>query len=549
MSKNLQDQATTTTTPTNWFVNIAGSVRQLTAASFTALLDSLWARTASPALTGTPTAPTQIPGDNSTKIATTAYADASAAAAAAALVAAAPGTLDTLNELAAALGDDANYAATVTAALAAKQEGSTLGAASAAAVHAATAKTTPADADEFGLADSEASWGLKKLTWVNIKTALGLLYAALTHAAQHKSGGADAIKLDELAAPTDVTTLDATTSAHGLLPKLGGGTTNFLRADGTWAAPAGGGASISLPLRAWVESTGNDGTGAVGDPGKPYLTMLAAYTAGARMMHLGAGTFAGITKSGDIDLTYIGHGRGKTTITAISTTTGGAVSLRDVGFKSATIGSITYSYAGSGGGSAGALVMHNVLISGDVTASGEAGLGGVDALSPHGGMGGAGAFLSGSNIEILGNCYLSGGAGGPAFDTGFDPSNGGSGGQGGQVSVTGRLYIFYSLVTNGGGAYTGLYGGTDGSPGSGGSLTVDDIYIGSSASLLAGGETATPGSLTSFRAYIQSADFGGSSLNFASIIGALIIIPSANGTPTTGGLLLSHINGMAVGTT
>jgi len=45
------------------------------------------------------------------------------------------------------------------------------------------------------------------------------LYAAASHAARHKSGGADAIKLDELAAPTDVTTLNATTSAHGLLPK------------------------------------------------------------------------------------------------------------------------------------------------------------------------------------------------------------------------------------------------------------------------------------------------------------------------------------------
>lgn len=61
------------------------------------------------------------------------------------------------------------------------------------------------------------------------------------HATSHKTGGSDAIKLDELAAPTDVTTLNATVSAHGLLPKLGGGTTNYLRADGTWAQPAGGG--------------------------------------------------------------------------------------------------------------------------------------------------------------------------------------------------------------------------------------------------------------------------------------------------------------------
>jgi len=57
------------------------------------------------------------------------------------------------------------------------------------------------------------------------------------HATSHKSGQSDAIKLDELAAPTDITTLNADTGKHGLLPKLGGGTANFLRADGTWATP------------------------------------------------------------------------------------------------------------------------------------------------------------------------------------------------------------------------------------------------------------------------------------------------------------------------
>ena len=41
------------------------------------------------------------------------------------------------------------------------------------------------------------------------------------HATSHKSGGSDSIKLDELAAPTDITTLNASTSAHGLLPKVG----------------------------------------------------------------------------------------------------------------------------------------------------------------------------------------------------------------------------------------------------------------------------------------------------------------------------------------
>lgn len=43
--------------------------------------------------------------------------------------------------------------------------------------HAATAKTTPVDADEFPLVDSEASFALKKTTWANIKTALASIFA------------------------------------------------------------------------------------------------------------------------------------------------------------------------------------------------------------------------------------------------------------------------------------------------------------------------------------------------------------------------------------
>jgi len=46
--------------------------------------------------------------------------------------------------------------------------------------------------------------------------------------------------LDTFGATTDITTLNATTVKHGLLMKLGGGTTNYLRADGAWVAPPGG---------------------------------------------------------------------------------------------------------------------------------------------------------------------------------------------------------------------------------------------------------------------------------------------------------------------
>lgn len=47
-----------------------------------------------------------------------------------------------------------------------------VGAALAPATHAATAKTTPADADEISLADSEASFALKKMTWANLFAAV-----------------------------------------------------------------------------------------------------------------------------------------------------------------------------------------------------------------------------------------------------------------------------------------------------------------------------------------------------------------------------------------
>ena len=76
-----------------------------------------YAPKASPALTGTPTAPTAAQTVNNTQIATTGFVKSAIAA----LVASSPAALDTLNELAAALGNDPNFATTVTNALAGKQ--------------------------------------------------------------------------------------------------------------------------------------------------------------------------------------------------------------------------------------------------------------------------------------------------------------------------------------------------------------------------------------------------------------------------------------------
>lgn len=81
---------------------------------------SAWAElsiTDSPALRGAPTAPTAVKGTNTQQLATTAFVQGAIAG----LVDSAPGTLDTLKELAASLANDPNFATTMTNALAGKQ--------------------------------------------------------------------------------------------------------------------------------------------------------------------------------------------------------------------------------------------------------------------------------------------------------------------------------------------------------------------------------------------------------------------------------------------
>lgn len=78
---------------------------------------SQYAPKASPTFTGTPKAPTAATGNNSTQLANTAFVQAAIAG----LVGSSPAALDTLNELAAALGNDPNFAVTMTNALANKQ--------------------------------------------------------------------------------------------------------------------------------------------------------------------------------------------------------------------------------------------------------------------------------------------------------------------------------------------------------------------------------------------------------------------------------------------
>lgn len=71
------------------------------------------------------------------------------------------------------------------------------------------------------------------LTFSNISGVISLAQL-VAHASTHKSAGSDVILLDELGAPTDVTTLNSTTLAHGLLPKLSGNAAHRLNGQGNW---------------------------------------------------------------------------------------------------------------------------------------------------------------------------------------------------------------------------------------------------------------------------------------------------------------------------
>jgi hypothetical protein len=89
---------------------------QIDAKLATTTAASTYAPIASPTLTGVPLAPTAAANTNTTQIATTAYVQTELTD----LLNGAPGALDTLNELASALGNDANYSTTITTALSGK---------------------------------------------------------------------------------------------------------------------------------------------------------------------------------------------------------------------------------------------------------------------------------------------------------------------------------------------------------------------------------------------------------------------------------------------
>lgn len=112
-------------------------------------------------------------------------------------------------------------------------------------IHSATAKTSLADSDEFGIADSAASYVLKRITWANIQTAIGNVIGSIINGLTSKTTpvGADVMSVGDSASSY----ASKKVLLSNLYKSLGTGTqdsTTFLRGDGTYATPAGGSSTI-----------------------------------------------------------------------------------------------------------------------------------------------------------------------------------------------------------------------------------------------------------------------------------------------------------------
>lgn len=379
--------------------------------------------------------------------------------------------------------------------------------------------------------------------------AAGVIYVALDTSKTYRwSGSAYVFTAGSLAAASQAEMEAGTEAAPREMSPL-------LVAQAIAALGGGGGASIALPLQAWVETTGNDGTAEAGNPAKPYETMAAAYTAGARVLHLGAGTFAGLSQSGNIEVSVLGHGRGQTIVTVIESTNGGTIEVHDLGVHSFTCTAISTNGVAPGagtntaGGNAGQMHLHNVLAT-DLNLKGGKGSDGGVGINPAAGGAGGTLHIYG-HVVVTGTLSLISDGGGAPYDDMSTPQDGAA--CGGAGSITGhegsKLYAA-SIALYGGAGSNGVNGGLDGAGNSAGVILADELHC-LNLQLNCSTNDTYPGSLTARKAYVATMAIGGSSINNGTLEGSFMHIPTISdmGTPQTTSLYMSHVAGSPVGIT
>jgi hypothetical protein len=258
---------------------------QLDSKLSTSTASSTYAPLASPALTGVPTAPTAAANTNTTQVATTAYVQTEIND----LIASAPGALDTLNELAAALGNDASFSTTVTNSLATKLPlaGGTMSGAIAMGGNKITGLGTPTvstDAATKGYIDTAAIapsnltgpiTSVGPATSVASQTGTGSTFVMNTSPTLVTPvlGVATATSINGTTIPTSKT-LVATDSTAYVVPSQTGNSGKALVTDGTtssWSTTINGTAIPSSKTLVATDSTAYVVPSQTGNSGK-YLT-------------------------------------------------------------------------------------------------------------------------------------------------------------------------------------------------------------------------------------------------------------------------------------
>ena len=230
--------STVSTTELGYLDGVTSAVQtQLDSKLATATASSTYAPLASPALTGTPTAPTATAGTNTTQVATTAYVGTAISN----LIDGAPATLDTLNEIAAALADTANFSDTVVL-----KSGSTMSGALAMGTNKITGLGTPTVSTDAATKDYVDTVTVAPSNLTGPITSVG---SATTVAAQTGTGStfvmntsptlvtpdlgvATATSINGTSIPSSKT-LVATDSTTYVVPSQGGNSGKYLTTNGT----------------------------------------------------------------------------------------------------------------------------------------------------------------------------------------------------------------------------------------------------------------------------------------------------------------------------
>jgi hypothetical protein len=275
---------------------------------------------------------------------------------------------------------------------------------------------------------------------VEMPTIRGLSQGGVQpHASTHMSGGSDAIQLDQLAAPTDITTLNVSSSAHGLAPKSPADATQFLNGAATPAFAAVKDSdlsttdittnNVSSSKHGFAPKNPNDAT--------KYLDGTGAYSIPAGTG--GAGRYLGSTiltsgtsfttgaSTNKIRVRVVGGGGGGGGANNAAASGGAAGGYAEKTFSVSP--STAYSYAIGAAGSGGSAGANNGTAGGNTTFT----VSGTTVTANGGpaglGAGASGVFLGGAApaVSTSGDVNGSGEPGGWSFNDGTQSVSGSGG--------------------------------------------------------------------------------------------------------------------------